>query len=54
MRAIFPGMAVGALCGFVNGWLTAYLALAPFIVACFGKSRTAFSGGVALTEFETR
>jgi len=30
--AVLTGMAVGALCGFVNGWLTAYLALAPFIV----------------------
>jgi len=30
--AIALGMIVGALCGFVNGWLTAYLALAPFIV----------------------
>ena len=30
--AVLTGMAVGALCGLVNGWLTAYLALAPFIV----------------------
>lgn len=30
--AVLFGMAVGALCGLVNGWLTAYLALAPFIV----------------------
>lgn len=30
--AVLLGMAVGALCGLVNGWLTAYLALAPFIV----------------------
>ncbi|MGE0279667.1 MAG: ABC transporter permease [Rhizobiaceae bacterium] len=30
--AVSLGMAVGALCGLVNGWLTAYLALAPFIV----------------------
>jgi len=30
--AVLLGMAVGGLCGLVNGWLTAYLALAPFIV----------------------
>ncbi|TIP09174.1 ABC transporter permease [Mesorhizobium sp.] len=30
--AVVLGMAVGAACGFVNGWLTAYLSLAPFIV----------------------
>lgn len=30
--AIAIGMAVGGACGFVNGVLTAYLALAPFIV----------------------
>ena len=30
--AVVLGMAVGAVCGFVNGALTAYLALAPFIV----------------------
>ena len=30
--AVLLGMGVGALCGLVNGWLTAYLALAPFIV----------------------
>ncbi|PTE09675.1 ribose ABC transporter permease [Mesorhizobium helmanticense] len=30
--AILAGMAVGAACGLVNGALTAYLALAPFIV----------------------
>ena len=30
--AILAGMAVGAVCGLVNGVLTAYLALAPFIV----------------------
>lgn len=30
--AVLVGMGVGALCGLVNGWLTAYLALAPFIV----------------------
>lgn len=30
--AVGLGMAVGAACGFVNGWLTAYLSLAPFIV----------------------
>lgn len=30
--AILAGVAVGAACGFVNGALTAYLALAPFIV----------------------
>lgn len=30
--AILAGMAAGAVCGFANGVLTAYLALAPFIV----------------------
>lgn len=30
--AVLTGMGVGALCGLVNGWLTAYLSLAPFIV----------------------
>ncbi|MER9782491.1 ABC transporter permease [Mesorhizobium sp. M0217] len=30
--AIFVGIAVGAACGLVNGALTAYLSLAPFIV----------------------
>ncbi|SMF59647.1 ribose transport system permease protein [Xaviernesmea oryzae] len=30
--AVIAGMAAGALCGVVNGALTAYLALAPFIV----------------------
>ncbi|TCV67456.1 ABC transporter permease [Neorhizobium sp. S3-V5DH] len=30
--AVIAGMAAGALCGLVNGALTAYLALAPFIV----------------------
>lgn len=30
--AIAVGMSVGAACGFINGWLTAYLSLAPFIV----------------------
>jgi ribose transport system permease protein len=30
--AILMGMAVGGACGFINGVLTAYLALAPFIV----------------------
>lgn len=30
--AITLGMAVGAVCGLINGLLTAYLALAPFIV----------------------
>ena len=30
--AILAGVGVGALCGLLNGVLTAYLALAPFIV----------------------
>nr|WP_280142425.1 ABC transporter permease [Rhizobium sp. NFR03] len=30
--AVLVGMGAGALCGLVNGWLTAYLSLAPFIV----------------------
>jgi len=30
--AVVCGFAVGALCGFVNGWLVAYMRLPPFIV----------------------
>lgn len=30
--AVMCGFAVGALCGFINGWLVAYIRLPPFIV----------------------
>jgi len=30
--AVFCGLATGALCGFINGWLVAYVRLPPFIV----------------------
>lgn len=30
--AVLCGFAVGALCGFINGWLVAYIRLPPFIV----------------------
>ncbi len=30
--AILCGLATGALCGFINGWLVAYMKLPPFIV----------------------
>jgi fructose transport system permease protein len=30
--AVMCGFAVGAICGFINGWLVAYMRLPPFIV----------------------